>query len=109
MAVSGLWTGDAQGQPASSAPRALPQEQFICRLPGATDRRIGIYRPGGPRSPRRCRVDYTRNGRTRSLWSSGHGYEFCIRKALEIVALLQSVNFECIPQTTQASGSAPVP
>jgi len=82
-----------------------PQEQFICHLPGTSDRRIGIYRPPG--GPQRCRVDYTRDGKTRSLWSSRHDYKFCVRKALEIVGLLDGVNFKCSPQTKEAAGSAP--
>jgi len=88
-------TSIAQAQPRFDGPSALAQEQFTCRLPGSGDRRIGIYRPGGSQ---RCRVDYTRDGRTRSLWSSGHDYQFCVRKALDIVGLLESVNFKCSPQ-----------
>jgi hypothetical protein len=105
MAISALWTCGARAQPASIGPPALAQEQFICHLPGTSDRRIGIYRPPG--GPQRCRVDYTRDGKTRSLWSSRHDYKFCVRKALEIVGLLEGVNFKCSPQTKEAAGSAP--
>ena len=104
MAISALWTCGARAQPAPISPPALAQEQFICHLPGTSDRRIGIYRPSGSR---RCRVDYTRDGKTRSLWSSGHDYKFCVRKALEIVGLLEGVNFKCSPQSMEAAGSAP--
>jgi hypothetical protein len=62
---------------------------------------IGIYRP--PDDPKRCRVDYTRDGKTRSLWSSGHDYRFCVRKALEIVGLLEGVNFKCTPHSTESA------
>jgi hypothetical protein len=105
MTISALWTCGARAQPASIGPSALAQEQFICHLPGTSDRRIGIYRPPG--GQQRCRVDYTRDGKTRSLWSSGHDYEFCVRKALKIVGLLEGVNFKCSPHTTEAAGSAP--
>jgi hypothetical protein len=105
MAISALWTCGARAQPAPISPPALAQEQFICHLPGTSDRRIGIYRPPG--RSQRCRVDYTRDGKTRSLWSSGHDYKFCVRKALEIVGLLEGVNFKCSPQTREAAGSAP--
>jgi hypothetical protein len=100
-----LWTLGARAQSASVAPTAPAQEQFICRLPGTSDRQIGIYRPPG--GPQRCRVDYTRDGKTRSLWSSGHDYKFCVRKALEIVGLLQGVNFKCSPQTKETARPAP--
>jgi hypothetical protein len=103
LTLSALWTGDAGAQPISVAPPALAQEQFICRLHGTSDRRIGIYRPTG--GSQRCRVDYMRDGKTRSLWSSGHDYQFCVRKALEIVGLLQQVNFTCIPQTREDAGA----
>jgi hypothetical protein len=105
MVISASWTCGARAQPTSIGPPALAQEQFICRLPGTSDRRIGIYRPPG--GPQRCRVDYTRDGKTRSLWSSGRDYKFCVRKALEIVGLLEGVNFKCSPQTREAAGSAP--
>jgi hypothetical protein len=103
IASLALWTCSARAEPAFLAPRAHAQEQFICHLPGTSERRIGIYRPGGPQ---RCRVDYTRDGRTRSLWSSGHDYQFCVRKALDIIGLLESVDFKCSPQASDAAGLA---
>lgn len=105
VVVSALWMCVARAQPASAEVHALAQEQFICHLPGASDRRIGIYRPSG--GSQRCRVDYTRDGKTRSLWSSRHDYGLCVRKALEIVGLLEGVNFKCRPQARQAAGPAP--
>ena len=107
-ACAGLGSAVAQAQtpaPAAKEP-TVAQEQFICSLPGAPDRLIGIYR--APDSPQRCRVDYTHAGNTRSLWSAGHDYAYCVRKALEIVSLLEQVRFKCIPQTREAPGSAPI-
>src|SRR5580692_8551122 len=101
-----LWTTSTWAQPASPESRPVPQEQFTCKLPGTSDRReIGIYRTS---APQRCRVDYTRDRRTRSLWSSRHDNLFCVRKALEIVGLLESINFKCSPHA-DASGSEPTP
>jgi hypothetical protein len=105
MAISALWTCGVRAQPATSGPPVLAQEQFICHLPGTADRLIAIYRPPG--GPQRCRVDYTRDGKTRSLWNSGHDYKFCVDKALEIVGLLEGVKFKCSPHTREAAGSAP--
>jgi hypothetical protein len=101
MAILASTPWDAWAQPASSATGAIAQEQFICHLPGSSDRRIGIYRPNG--GSQRCRVDYTRDGKTRSLWSSGRDYQFCVRKALEIVGLLEGVSFKCSPHTRGAA------
>jgi hypothetical protein len=105
VVMSALWTPNAPAQPAAPGSPGPAQEEFVCQLPGTQDRWIGIYRPDGPQ---RCRVDYTRNGRTRSLWSSGHEYQFCVRKALEIVELLESVDFKCTPHAKQAAVGAPV-
>src|SRR5580704_4090898 len=105
MTISSLWTCGVQAHPASIGPRAPAQEEFICHLPGTSDRRISIYRP--PSASQRCRVDYTRDGKTRSLWSSTHDHNFCVRKALEIVRLLEGVNFKCSPQTREATESTP--
>ncbi len=104
--MSAGWTCLARAQAAPLDARNLaPQEQFVCRLAGSSDRRIGIYRPSS--GSQRCRVDYTRDGKTRSLWSSGHDYEYCVRKALKIVALLEGVNFKCSPQTSKEALLAP--
>jgi hypothetical protein len=100
--------GLAVAQAKTPTPRKDPsiaQEQFICRSPTASDRLIGIYR--APDGPQRCRVDYTRDGKTRSLWSAGHDYAYCVRKALEIVSLLEQVRFKCSPETRETPGSLP--
>ena len=98
LALTTLWSSSGAPQSVANGPHGA-QEQFICHLPGSSDRRIGIYRPEGTQ---RCRVDYTRDGATRSLWSSGHDYKFCVGKALDIVRLLESVNFQCRPETRPA-------
>ncbi len=99
-----MWAAGSWAQSAAPATGAVPQEQFTCRLAGTADRReIGIYRPG---APQHCRVDYTRDGKTRSLWSSGHDYRFCVSKALEIVRLLEGVKFTCALHTG-ATGAEP--
>jgi hypothetical protein len=106
-ACAALGNAVAQAETPATAGKGttVAQEQFICSLPGAPDRLIGIYR--APDSPQRCRVDYTHAGKTRSLWSAGHDYAYCVRKAVEIVGLLEQVRFKCVPQTREAPGSAP--
>lgn len=94
---------NTRAQPLSGT-GAHAQELFVCHLSGKPDRLVGIYRPAGAE---RCRVDYTRDGRTRSLWSSRHDYPFCVRKALDIIGLLESVHFECSPRATDAPRSGP--
>ena len=105
-ALSSSVSGAQPPSKAASASGDVAQEQFICSLPGTSDRRIGIYRPQG--AAQRCRVDYTRDGKTRSLWSAGHDYAYCVRKALEVVGLLEQASFKCSPQTREAPASAPI-
>jgi hypothetical protein len=102
-AIAALGMTVAQGKTPASGHKdaSVAQEQFICSLPGAPDRLIGIYR--SPDGPQRCRVDYTREGKTRSLWSAGHDYAYCVRKALIIVGLLEQVRFKCSPETREAA------
>jgi hypothetical protein len=104
-AAVGTAVGQVKAPATARKGTALAQEQFICRLPGATDRLIGIYR--APDGPQHCRVDYTREGKTRSLWSAGHDYAYCVRKALEIVGLLEQARFKCSPQTRETAGPTP--
>jgi hypothetical protein len=103
IAVLGMAVAQAKTPANGRKDSTVAQEQFICTLPGASDRLIGIYRaPDGPQS---CRVDYTRDGKTRSLWSAGHDYAYCVRKALEIVNLLEQARYKCSPETREAPGS----
>jgi hypothetical protein len=105
IAMSAFPTSNTRAQPASPDPPGVAQEQFTCHLPGTSDREIGIYRPAGAQH---CRVDYTRDGRTRSLWSAGHDYHFCVRKALEIVGLLERVDYKCTPHAMLADDPAAI-
>jgi hypothetical protein len=106
FATWGIVVAQAKSPATAGQEATVAQEQFICSLPGASDRLIGIYRAAN--GSQRCRVDYTREGKTRSLWSAGHDYAYCVRKALEIVGLLEQVRFKCSPQTREAPGSAPI-
>jgi hypothetical protein len=105
-AAASLPSAVARAQPdsVSTENNAVAQEVFICRLPGASDRVVGIYRAAD--GAQRCRVDYMRDGKTRSLWNAGHDYAYCVRKALEIVGLLEQVHFQCSPQTRGDSPAA---
>ena len=101
LTALGVAVTQAQTSATAEKEATVAQELFICSLPGASDRLIGIYRAAD--GAQRCRVDYTREGKTRSLWSAGHDYAFCVRKALEIVGLLEQARFKCSPQTREAA------
>ena len=80
--------------------RAGPQaaEQFTCTR-GASTRLISIYRADDGADLGRCRVDYTKDGSTKTLWSANRNYPYCVRQALKLVTRLSSSNYSCTPST----------
>jgi hypothetical protein len=47
-------------------------------------------------------VDYTRNGRTTTLWSSKTGYAYCVAKAASLVTKLAEGHYSCKPHSVGA-------
>jgi hypothetical protein len=80
--------------------RAAPQaaEQFTC-IRGASTRLISIYRADDGADLGRCRVDYTKDGSTKTLWSANRKYPYCVKQALRLVTRLSSSNYSCTPST----------
>jgi hypothetical protein len=100
LAASAGW---AEAQPES-------RERFVCTF-GASHRYVDIYRLAsrGPRGGG-CRVDYTRDGVTKPVWSATGDYAYCVKRAVNLVTKLSKGNFSCRPQTVDQpgmSGSAP--
>jgi hypothetical protein len=83
----------------SSESQAESRERFVC-ISGGTQRLIDIYRlaPRGA-GPGGCRVDYTKEGVTRQLWSANVDYAYCVRQAVALVTKLSKDNFSCKPQS----------
>lgn len=83
----------AEAQPES-------RERFVCTF-GASQRFIDIYRLAsrGPRGVG-CRVDYTKNGTTKQVWSARGDYAYCVKKAVGLVTELTKGHFSCKPQTS---------
>ena len=79
------------------------RERFVCTF-GASQRFIDIYRLAshGPRGG--CRVDYTKNGVTKQVWSANGDYAYCVKKAVGLVTKLSQGNFSCKPQTIDQAG-----
>lgn len=80
------------------------RERFVCTF-GASQRFIDIYRLES-RAPRGggCRVDYTKNGITKQVWSSSGDYAYCVKQAVGLVTTLSKGHFACKPQTTEQRG-----
>jgi hypothetical protein len=89
---------------ASAETPSEPQEQFTCTQ-GAVKRLISIYRDAGQTSAAGCHVEYTKEGRSRTVWSatSKSGYPYCIKKALTLVTALTRSHYECRPHTGQSA------
>jgi hypothetical protein len=76
-------------------------EKFVCTS-GSIRKVISIYNIGaadGAHERGACRVDYTQNGRTRTLWSSNSERAFCTKKALSLVTKLIQGNYSCKPES----------
>src|ERR1700728_4138229 len=81
--------------------QAQSKEEFICTL-GSDHRMVSVVKTDAAREPKACRVDYTRNGRTTTLWSSKTGYAYCVAKAASLVTKLADEHFSCKPQSVGA-------
>jgi hypothetical protein len=81
--------------------QAQSNEEFICTF-GSDHRMVSVVKTDTPREPKACRVDYTRNGRTTTLWSSKTGYAYCVAKAASLVTKLAEGHYSCKPQSVGA-------
>lgn len=83
----------------AAAEQTESRERFVCTS-GAAQRFIDIYRLAGDDGrPGACRVDYTREGTTRQLWSARADYGYCVKQALGLVTKLSRGSYACKPQT----------
>jgi hypothetical protein len=73
-------------------------ERFTCTA-GSSTRLISIYRSTDEGDAGSCRVDYTKNGSTRTVWSANSGYAYCVKRAVELVTKLTHGNYSCAPST----------
>ena len=77
------------------------REEFVCTS-GPISRVISISSAnGGDRAI--CRVDYTKDGTTKTLWSSRSNRAYCTKKALSLVTKLIQDNYSCKPESVGGS------
>jgi hypothetical protein len=81
--------------------QAQSNEEFICTF-GSDSRMVSVVKTDPARAPKACRVDYTRNGRTTTVWSSKTGYAYCVAKAAALVTKLAEGHYSCKPQSVGA-------
>ena len=80
-----------------------PHEEFICTS-GPAKRVVSIFNGNslsGARGSGGCRVDYTRDGKTRTIWTSQRDRAYCVAKAVSLVTKLVEGNFSCKPETVE--------
>ncbi len=88
----------AQAQPG-------PHEEFTCTS-GAVTRLISIFNLSvSEGQPGACRVDYTKDGKTNTLWSARNDYPYCVEKALSLVTRLTESNYSCRPEAKEQPGA----
>ena len=85
----------------TSVAQAQSKEEFICTF-GSDNRMVSVVKTDAAHHPKACRVDYTRNGRTTTLWSSKTGYAYCVAKAASLVTKLAEGHYSCKPQSVGA-------
>jgi hypothetical protein len=81
--------------------QAQSNEEFICAF-GSDKRIVSVIKTDAAHEPKACRVDYTRNGRTTTVWSSKTGYAYCVAKAASLVTKLAESHYSCKPQSVEA-------
>jgi hypothetical protein len=81
--------------------QAQSQEEFMCTF-GSDKRMVSVVKTDAAREPKSCRVDYTRNGRTTTLWSSKTGYAYCVARAASLVTKLAEDHYSCKPRSVGA-------
>jgi hypothetical protein len=75
-------------------------EKFVCTS-GPVKRVVTIFDDNGKRASGGCRVDYTKDGETKTVWTSKNDYAYCVAKALSLVTKLAEGNFSCKPETVE--------
>lgn len=85
----------------SSAQPGFHQE-FVCSS-GSETRIVSIINinSSDKQSPGACRVDYTKGGVTKTLWSSKTGHAYCVTRATQLVTKLTLDRYTCRRDTAE--------
>ena len=99
-AIIGLIFGLLLGRAVCGAEE--PHQEFVCRSP-TEERAIRLYSRFDAHSQHGCRVEYSKGGRARVLWSSQSSSTYCVSKVTHLVTVLSQDNFKCTPRTIEAA------
>jgi hypothetical protein len=86
----------------ASHAEAPSQQEFSCAQ-GANTRIVSIVTtPASDKQPHgSCRVDYTKDGVTKTLWSATTGHGYCVKKATAFVTKLAESHYSCSLKTKE--------
>jgi hypothetical protein len=86
----------------ASHAQAPSQQEFSCAQ-GPTTRIVSIITtPASDSQPHgTCRVEYIKDGVTKTLWSSSTGHGYCIKKATAFVTKLAESHYSCSLKTKE--------
>lgn len=92
----------AAGSSSGQVAPAESHEDFIC-MSGPVKRVVSVFNRNTISGNRKlsCRVDYTKDGETRTLWSSKTDHAYCAAKATLLVTNLVKGNFSCKAETLE--------
>ena len=79
------------------------RQDFLCTA-GAAHRVVSVFNRdalNGKQAMGGCRVDYTKDGRTTTIWSSRSSHAYCTAKATALVTRLIEGRYSCRPQTVE--------
>jgi hypothetical protein len=78
-------------------------EDFVCTS-GSAKRIVSVFNgnvDNGRHQWSGCRVDYTKDGETKTVWSSKTDHAYCAAKATSLVTNLVKGNFSCKAETLE--------
>jgi len=81
-------------------------------MSGASRRVISVFNledPDGRQQRAGCRVDYTKDGVTKTVYTSKTGRAYCAAKAALLVTNLAKGNYACRAQTLEQPADADLP
>ena len=85
-------------------------QDFVCSS-GLGKRIVSIISVGPSAGQPRgvCRVDYTKGGTTKTLWSSATGLAYCAKRATRLVTKLVEAHYSCRLETVEQTDDAEAP
>lgn len=85
-------------------------QDFVC-YSGSAKRivRIISFVHSGRQPRGACRVDYSKDGTTKTLWSSATGLAYCAKRATSLVTRLAEAHYACRLETLGQTDDAEAP